>query len=228
MDAPMIARIGAVLADPSRAAMLDILFDGDAHAIGQLGRRVGITPATASSHLRKLEDAGLVTVATIGREKHVRLAGAEVAEVLERIAALAQLTAPPSRRAAIRLARTCYDHLAGVLGVVIASALVERGWLYQTSDTFEPASAFLDWLAARGYPVAGDARRPLSRACLDGTERVPHLAGRVGVALAELAIGERWVTHVRDSRALRLTERGRKALARELGCTLSDRRVRMP
>jgi hypothetical protein len=115
-----------------------------------------------------------------------------------------------------------------VLGVVIASALVERGWLYRTSDTFEPASVFLDWLAARGYPVAADARRPLSRACLDGTERVPHLAGRAGTALAELVIGERWVTHVRDSRALRLTERGRKALARELGCTLSDRRVRMP
>src|SRR5438132_1691403 len=82
---------------------------GDAHAIGRLARHAGITPATASSHLRKLDDAGLVTVTTVGRERHVRLAGAEVAEALERLAALAQRTAPPSRAAALRFARTCYD-----------------------------------------------------------------------------------------------------------------------
>jgi DNA-binding transcriptional ArsR family regulator len=219
----MIAHIASVLADPSRAAMLDILLDGDAHAIGRLARHAGITAATASSHLRKLDDAGLVTVTTVGRERHVRLAGAEVAEALERLAALAQRTAPPSRTAALRFARTCYDHLAGALGVAITCALVERGWLYRTSDTFEPASPFLAWLASRGHAISEDPRRPLSRACLDGTERVPHLAGRTGAALAALAIAERWVVRVRDSRALRLTARGRSALEVDLALSLPRR-----
>lgn len=219
-----IAGIASVIADPSRAEMLDVLLDGEAHPIGRLARRAGITAATASSHLRRLVDARLVTVSRAGRERHVKLAGPQVAEVLERLATLA---APNLRGACpridrLRFARTCYDHLAGALGILVTTRLVDRGWLHRTSDNLEPAPPLFDWLAAHGHPVVLD-RRPLSRACLDWTEREPHVAGRIGTALADVFLAERWVARIRDSRALRLTERGRAALHRELGVELPQR-----
>lgn len=215
---PDIARLAGVLADPSRVAMLDVLFDGEAHAIGALARRAGITAQTASAHLARLLDSRLVAVERAGRERHVRLAGPEVAELLERMAALAAVT-PPARGAPLRLARTCYDHLAGLLGVLVTDALVERAWLHRTSDSLEPAPALLDWLRDHGHPTT-DRKRPLSRACLDWSERVPHVAGQVGAAIAQVFVGERWIARIRDSRAVRLTARGRIALARELDLTL--------
>jgi DNA-binding transcriptional ArsR family regulator len=218
--APDISGVASVLADPSRAQMLDILLDGEAHAIGALARRAGVSAPTASSHLRRLDDAGLVAIEVVGRERRVRLAGADVAEVLERIAALARPRATGTAMDHLRFARTCYDHLAGLLGVAIAERLVDLGWLYRTSDNLEPSSALLAWLAQHGHPVADDARRPLSRACVDWTERTHHVAGRVGGALAALAMSAGWVARVRASRALRLTERGRRALADELGLAL--------
>jgi len=216
-----IAGVASALADPSRAEMLDILMGGEAHPIGALARRVGVSPATASSHLQRLAAANLVTVDTVGRERRVRLAGAEVAEVLERLSVIA---GPDGAQAPaidqLRFARTCYDHLAGHLGVAIVERLEALGWLYRTSDSLEPASALLAWLASHGHAVAEDARRPLSRACVDWTERVPHLAGRTGAALATLARSAGWVVPVRASRALRITTRGRKALLDELGLAL--------
>jgi DNA-binding transcriptional ArsR family regulator len=217
--APDITGIAGALADRSRAAMLDALLDGERHPIGALARRARVSATTASSHLRRLTAARLVIVEPAGRERRVRLAGPEVAELLERIAVLAS-PRPPAGATAIdqlRFARTCYDHLAGMLGVALADRLVDRGWLYRTTDTLEPASALLAWLADRGHPVAADPGRPLSRACVDWTERAPHVAGRVGAALAALALTSGWVARVRDSRALRLTARGRRALADELG-----------
>lgn len=228
---PDIAALAGILADASRVAMLDALLDGTAHPIGVLARRAGITAATASSHLHKLIEARLVVVAPAGRERHVRLASPDVAELIERLATLAGSAA--TRGDQLRFARTCYDHLAGALSIRVAGALVERGWLHRTSDTFEPAPALFTWLAERDHPVpiTGE-RRPLSRACLDWSERVPHVAGRIGAALARVFLAERWVTHIRDTRALRLTDRGRVALARELGvvvhaaCTPRSRGIR--
>jgi len=216
-----IAGVASALADPSRAAMLDILMGGDAYPIGALARRVGVSAATASSHLQRLSAANLVTVETVGRERRVKLAGVEVAELLERLSLIA---GPDGAHASaidqLRFARTCYDHLAGHLGVAIAERLEALGWLYRTSDTLEPASALLAWLASHGHAVATDSRRPLSRACIDWTERVPHLAGRTGAALASLARDAGWVVPVRSSRALRLTSRGRRALLDELGLAM--------
>lgn len=211
--------LASAIADSSRAEMLETLLDGKAHSIGELARRAGISAATASSHLRRLTAARLVTVTTAGRERRVALAGADVAELLERLAVLATPDRPTGREA-LRFARTCYDHLAGVLGVLVTGALVARGWLHDTGDNLEPAPALLDWLARRGHPVEIAGRRPLSRRCLDWTERVPHLAGRVGAALASTCIDARWVMPVRGNRALRVTERGRLGLARELGLAL--------
>lgn len=218
-DVPDIAQLAGVLADSSRAEMLETLLDGQAHSIGRLGRRVGITAATASAHLRKLSDAKLVTVTTSGRERLVRLAGAEVAELLERLAVLATPSRPAGREA-LRFARTCYDHLAGVLGVLVVGALTSRGWLHDTGDNLEPAPELFRWLADHGRAVEIAGRRPLSRSCVDWTERVPHVAGRIGAAIASVCLDARWVVPLRDSRALRVTERGRVGLARELGLVL--------
>jgi DNA-binding transcriptional ArsR family regulator len=221
---PDLAGLGVTLADPSRLAMLDALLDGRAHAIGALARRAGITAATASGHLRRLERDALVTVARTGRERLVRIARPEVAQLLEAMARLAppspSFTAHAGRRAGeLRFARTCYDHLAGVVGVRITTALVERGWLVRGDETFTVAPALDDWLASHDVAVP-ESRRPLALACLDWSERVPHVAGRIGAAIVELCVAKQWVVRTRDSRAVRLTDRGRLALTRELGADL--------
>lgn len=227
---PDIARLAGVLADRSRVAMLDALLDGKAHTIGALARRAGITAATASGHLRRLIDAQLVDVQARGRERRVRLASPAVAQLLESIAGLAVPAPGPAETAAsttrareLRFARTCYDHLAGVVGVRVTGALVDRSWLRLHDGAFTAAPALTAWLADHGHPLADDprSRRPLARACPDWSERTPHLAGRIGAAIADLALAEQWVVRVRDSRALRLTTRGRTALASELAVTFA-------
>src|SRR5215204_5391648 len=132
--APDLVGLTGVLADASRLAILDALIDAQAHTIGRLAKHAGVSAATASSHLRRLLDAKLVTVTNAGRKREVRLAGADVAEMLERLAVVANATPSqaPSQAATLRFARTCYDHLAGVLGVTVGAALVESGWLHQT------------------------------------------------------------------------------------------------
>jgi len=240
---PDITGLASVLADPSRIAMLDALLDAQPHTIGDLARRAAITAATASTHVRRLAEARLVTVTAAGRERRVQLASGDVAELLERLAVLAAPAPAPapaptrtptpspltpaafdsparSRAAQLRFARTCYDHLAGVLGVAITTALLARGWVHRTSDNFEPAPALFAWLTDHGHDVPVAGRRPLTRACLDWSERVPHVAGRIGLALADVCLAERWVTRLRGTRALRLTDRGHTALTAELGVQL--------
>jgi DNA-binding transcriptional ArsR family regulator len=226
---PDIARLAGVLADRSRVAMLDALFDGNAHTIGSLARHAGITAATASGHLRRLLDEQLVVAPHHGRERRVRLASPAVAQLLESMSCLAGPAPPPittastTRARELRFARTCYDHLAGILGVRLTGAFLDRGWLRARDDSFTAAPALLTWLADHGTPLADEppARRPLARACLDWSERTPHVAGRVGAAIADLALRRQWVVRVRGSRALRLTGRGRDTLASELAVTFS-------
>jgi DNA-binding transcriptional ArsR family regulator len=226
---PDIASLARVLGDASRVAMLDALLDGAAHPIGRLARRAGVSPATASAHLGKLVAANLVSVNAVGRERHVQLASPEVAELLERLAALAApaatwTEAARTRAQELRFARTCYDHLAGVLAILVVTALVERTWMTRTSDSFTPGPALFAWLADHGQVVSSIARRPLCRSCLDWSERVPHVSGRIGAALANVLLAEHWVARVRDTRALRVTARGHTALARELNLSLPPRR----
>ncbi|HEX3763026.1 MAG TPA: hypothetical protein VHW23_30225, partial [Kofleriaceae bacterium] len=143
-------------------------------------------------------------------------------------AAAAALAAPPLTAAAttaareLRFARTCYDHHAGVVGVGVTRALLARRWLRTAGDGFTAAPALLGWLADHGRALDDEprSRRPLVRACLDWSERTPHVAGRIGAAIADLALSRQWVVRVRDSRALRLTARGRAALASELAVQL--------
>jgi DNA-binding transcriptional ArsR family regulator len=227
---PDIARLAGALADPSRAAMLDALLDGNSHPIGTLARHAGITAATASGHLRRLIAEQLVVVERSGREHRVRLASPAVAHLLESIAAIAAPAPPPimtsastTRARELRFARTCYDHFAGVVGVGLTRALLARRWLRARDDAFTAAPALLAWVAGHGHPVVEDPRirRPLVRACLDWSERTPHLAGRIGAALVELALDKQWVVRVRGSRAVRLTTRGRTAFSTELAATFA-------
>jgi DNA-binding transcriptional ArsR family regulator len=218
-----VIEVARALADLSRVAMLDALLDGRAHLAGALAKRAGVTAATASSHVTRLAKAGLVSVERRGRFHWVQLAGPEAGELLERMhAASSAASAPPAgARAELRLARTCYDHLAGVLGVRLAAALLERGWLTERDADFAAAAPLLAWLEARGWSPGVGARRPLARACLDGTERAFHLAGAAGAALASVLIEDRWLARRRDSRSLRITEHGRRQLVVQFGLRLS-------
>jgi DNA-binding transcriptional ArsR family regulator len=212
MTNPDLVGLAGAIADASRAAMLDALMDGRAHSMGELAKRARVTAPTASEHVARLVDAKLARVrrGADGRTREVTLAGPRAARLLERMGAFAQPSGRPTGE--LRFARTCYDHLAGVLGVRVNDALIERGWITARGVA---ERGVIDWLAE--HRVELHTRRPLVRSCVDWSERVPHLAGQIGAAIASVAFAERWIVRARDSRIVRVTARGRNALIRELG-----------
>ena len=217
---PDIAAVAALIADPSRAAILTALLEGAELAAGDLARRAGVSPSTASSHLARLEAGGLVTCAARGRMRCYRLAAPAVVHLLEALARLAPpalaMTEPAVASAhELRLARTCYDHLAGWLGCAVTGALLAGGQLRRRGDGFAVTSIGRDGLAELDIDVAllERERRPLARACLDWSERRPHLAGALGAAFAAQLLARGWLARVRASRAVRVTARGRAELA---------------
>ena len=215
MTNPDLVGLAGAIADASRAAMLDALMDGRAHSMGELATRAHVTPSTASEHVARLVDAKLARVrrGADGRTREVTLAGPRAARLLERMGAFAQPTGRPTGE--LRFARTCYDHLAGMLGVRVIDALRTRGWIHSQDGAIVAERGMLDWLASHRVGLVG--RRPVVRACIDWSERVPHLAGQLGAAIASVAFAERWIVRARDSRVVRVTARGRNALMRELG-----------
>jgi DNA-binding transcriptional ArsR family regulator len=221
---PDIAAVAALIADPSRAAMLDALLADPPLTAGELARRARITPQTASSHLGRLVSGGLVTAEHRGRFREFRLAGPDVARAIEALSLLAPRpeTGDESLARAIRAARTCYDHLAGALGVAVTEALRGRGWIEGWEEGFPLTAAGRAGLLGLGVDLdaLSAGRRPLTRSCLDWSERRPHLAGAVGAALAARCLDEGWIVRVRHSRAVRLTDRGRRVLHGALGLTL--------
>jgi DNA-binding MarR family transcriptional regulator len=207
--------------------MLDALLDGSACPAGELARRAGVAPSTGSGHLSRLRAGGLVSCDSNGRERRYRLASAEVAEALEALARVAPTTEIRSLRsanhnAAMRVARTCYDHLAGQLGVQLTEALVGHGALVTGADGFELTATGEELLKRLGVDVEGARarRRPFTRACLDWSERRPHLAGALGAALANAVVANGWVLRRPRDRALTVTPAGARALQREVGLDL--------
>ncbi|MGL5911934.1 MAG: ArsR/SmtB family transcription factor, partial [Phycicoccus sp.] len=190
-----------------------------------LAEAAGVASATASEHLAVLLDAGLVEVERSGRERWFRLADAQVAELLEQLGPPVLTSAPSSfirsrEQRRVRAARTCYDHLAGRLGVALTECLVARGWLDLDRLTVLPAGAA--GLADRlDIDVAAlrTRRRPLVRACLDWTERRPHLAGSLGAELAAHALDRGWVARRPGSRGLDVTAEGEDTF-RRLGVSM--------
>ncbi|MFF2624405.1 ArsR/SmtB family transcription factor [Kitasatospora griseola] len=231
MDTPLSARrladTAALLADPTRAAICLALLDGRAWTAGELARHAAVAAPTATGHLNRLVAAGLLAEDRQGRHRYLRLAGPTAAELVE---VLAQFTGGPppvatSLRAArqsgeLARARTCYDHLAGALGVTVTAAMTARGLLDDRHGlALTPAGA--DWLTATGITVA-PARRAAVRACLDFTERRPHLAGAIGAALCAHALTAGWLERRPDSRAVRVTATGERALHELLGVRWAD------
>jgi DNA-binding transcriptional ArsR family regulator len=222
-DGPNIALVAALVGDPARASMLVALMDGRALTAKELAFAAGVSPQTASGHLAKLADGCLLACIRQGRHRYYRVASPLVARMLESITLVSAIEAPPRHRPpsprdeALRLARTCYDHLAGRLGVAIADALVARGAILLSDDggevTAEGAAFLVDRLALDLARIP--RRRTFCRPCLDWSERRWHLAGALGAALAERCFALGWVDRIRDSRAVAITPRGQIAL-REL------------
>lgn len=212
-----IAAAAALMADPSRAAVLMELTDGRALPPSELAEVAGVSRSTMSEHLTKLREAGYLAVEPGGRNRYYRLAGPEVAAAVEALAALAPRSEVRSLRQANRAgalgaARTCYGHLAGELGVGITDALVARGIVEREGDVFlltDPGAAFFVDLGIEKPPRAG-------KSCNDWSERRPHLAGKLGVALTKRLFELDWIERTERRRAVRVTKVGRRELGRRL------------
>jgi DNA-binding transcriptional ArsR family regulator len=223
MAAPYIDEVARLVGDPSRATMLVTLMDGRAWTGSELARAAHVTPSTASEHLQRLVNGALLSVVPQGRNRYYRIASPDVAHALESLMSLATRTPTRSDVSGsidleLRRARTCYDHLAGELGVALTEALIARGAI-----TFGPSAG---QLTAEGATIfgaleieldRGNSRRVLCRPCLDWTERRFHLAGGMGVALARHAFNRGWLARKDKSRVVVVTECGVAALQDAFG-----------
>lgn len=216
-----LAGLSALIGDPSRALILSALFGGEALPAGELAWRARVTPQTASSHLAKLERAGLVAVERMGRHRYYRLSGPEIGALLEKMLTVAWAPSVEQSRvpAPLRGGRMCYDHLAGRLGVAVTDALVAQGLLTRGDGAFALTAAGAVGFATLGIDAAAlqNGRRSFARHCIDWSERRPHLAGALGAAIADRFLAQGWLRRDRDSRAVALTEDGRAGLERLFG-----------
>jgi DNA-binding transcriptional ArsR family regulator len=209
-----LAELGSLLAEPARAAMLLMLIDGTSRPAGELARVAGITPATASAHLHRLLDGGLLALQAQGRHRYYRLADEHVAAMLESLAlarAPALRTMPARGDAQLRRARCCYRHLAGALGVAFCATLLQRDWLQTGTRGLYLHAAGIDALASSGLTLA-DASRLYGRSCLDWTERRMHLGGPLGVALTAAMLDAGWLRRLPPGRALQPSADGLRRL----------------
>jgi DNA-binding transcriptional ArsR family regulator len=221
-----IASIASVIGHPARGRMLTALFRGPAMSASDLAAEAGVTASTASAHLARLTESGLVVAERDGRRRLHRLADERVAEVIEGLA----LIAPPhqirtlragNRAAAERAARSCYDHLAGAAGVALTERLCTLGALH--ADSLHVADPAL--FAALGVDVAAvdqrRGRRPLTRSCVDWSERRPHLAGALGAAVLHALLGDGRLVRRPRGRAVAVTPRGAAELHAAIGLDLA-------
>ncbi|MHA6576889.1 ArsR/SmtB family transcription factor [Pseudomonas yamanorum] len=221
-----ISQVAGAIAEPARTKMLCALMDGHARTSTEMAVIAEVSASTASAHLARLKEDGLVKLHTQGRHRYYSLAGPHVAQVIEALMVISRNTATafvattPNR---LQFARTCYDHMAGTLAVRLHDHFIESGWLvgdcaYQLTVDGEKAMSEL------GVDVAAlrAQRRRFACSCLDWSMRRPHLAGALGAALLESVIRRKWVTQDLDSRALGLTPKGRKELACRFGLTAQD------
>src|SRR5262249_37908612 len=221
---PIIAEIAALVGDPARATMVAALVDGRALTATELAMAARITPQTASAHLAKLTDAGVLSVARRGRHRQFRLASPAVADMIDGIVAVALSKRPRYRplsgqARALNMARICYDHLAGRLSVDLADALVARRYVVLGDATAEITSAGSRFLAQFGIalPKRPETRRGVSRLCLDRPERRPHIAGGLGAALTTRCFDLGWIERTPRSHAVIVTPSGRRGFRKLLG-----------
>jgi DNA-binding transcriptional ArsR family regulator len=213
-----LARIAALLADRTRAAMLLTLLSGRPMSASALADAAGASASLASAHLRKLVDGGLLVVEPAGRQRLYRLANA-VADAIEALLLLAPPDRVTSLRAAVRgqnlrRARMCYDHLAGTVGVILTEALAERGVLVENDRGYAVTATAPAVLARIGVRIEqlDRLRRPLARRCMDWSERRHHLAGSLGAAVTSRLIELDWLRMAEASRIVRVTAEGQRGL----------------
>ena len=225
------AEIAALAGDPARAGMLHALMDGRALTASELAHVAGIAPQTASGHLARMTAIGLLTVEKQGLHRYHRLATSGVAHMLESIMQVASELAPARKRlvvgprdAALRKARTCYDHLAGQLGVALADALVAAGHAELAGDGGIVTDTGVEFLARIGIDVNAmtgrygrKSGRVLCRPCLDWSERRPHLAGMVGATICAHSFDQGWIRRIDGTRAVMITPKGQRVFREEFG-----------
>jgi DNA-binding transcriptional ArsR family regulator len=222
------AGIAAAIGEPARARMLYCLLDGHARTSTELAIVGEVSPSTASAHLARLIERRLVSMTSQGKHRYYRLSGPAVARVLEALSAAAgpsRTPFAPSTPAHLRFARTCYDHMAGHAAVLLRDRFEQLRWLSVSADVqgeYEVSAAGCSAFAALGIDV--DAMRGLRRrfayACVDWSERRPHIAGALGQSLLRTALERKWFVQDLDSRALKLTAAGRRQLRARFGLEL--------
>ena len=230
---PIIAEFAALLGDPARATMVSALLDGRALTASELASAARITPQTASTHLAKLTEAGVLSVVRNGRHRYFRLALPTVADMIDGIVAVALEKRPRyrplSRQArALSAARICYDHLAGRLSVDLTDSLVAHEYIVLDGDIAEITTAGTRFLTAFGVelPTLRSTRRYFCRLCLDWTERRPHIAGAVGVALTKRCFDLGWIERTTRSHAVIVTPLGRRGFQKTFTIDASEPRDR--
>ncbi len=226
-----LSEVAALMGDPTRAAMLSLLMDGRAHTASELALTAGITAQTASGHLSRMIDGNLLAARAQGRNRFYRLASSDVAHAIESLMAIAGTRTPPASQSAawrrnpdLRFCRTCYDHLAGQVGIAVTDSLTRAGHI-------EPKGS-RDWTLTDtgalfcqriGVDLAGARRagtRHFARQCLDWSERRPHISGALGAAIADTFFKRGWAERLRRSRSVRLTDSGRRALGSHFGAAV--------
>lgn len=218
-----LAEIGALMGDVARANILSSLMDGRALTASELAWHSGVSAQTTSGHLARLSEANLIAVTKQGRHRYYRLASPEVAQAIEAMMALASFGPKRHRPVgpkdeALRKARTCYDHLAGRLGIALADALTSQDYLVLSESAGALTEKGQRFLCTFGMDLEADRnRRAVCKTCLDWSERRPHLAGRLGAALCTRMFELNWVERIKDSRALAITASGRDGLKSTFG-----------
>lgn len=220
-DDAALSHIAGAIAEPARTRMLCALMDGHARTSTEMAVIAEVSASTASAHLARLKDNGLIELHTQGRHRYYRLAGPHIAQAIESLMVISRHSAKafvPNTPSRLQFARTCYDHMAGTLAVQLHDHFIAAGWLigdgtYQLSAPGEKVllDLGLDITTLRAQ------RRRFACGCLDWSMRRPHLAGALGAALLQSVISRGWVTQDLDSRTLGLTPKGRKELAGRFG-----------
>lgn len=222
--AELISRIG----DPSRVAMLLCLLGGKALPASELARAARIKPQTASSYLREMIESGLLVHESYGRHRYYRIANDEVGQAVETLSAIAPSKPIHSRlesdqSKALHFARTCYDHIAGEVGVALTDKFIERGFIREEERNFVVTQDGVKWFTEFGIPVTEirSGRRHFARQCLDWSERRHHMSGILGAAVTNRLFELKWIVRVPGGRTVRVTDAGLRGLEQKLEISLS-------
>ncbi|KWX76075.1 ArsR/SmtB family transcription factor [Paenibacillus jilunlii] len=225
---PAVAQVASLITEPSRASILTVLMDGGLHPATALAAAAGIKPQTASFHLGKMAEGGILTVHTQGRHRYYGISSPEIAQVIELLLSISPPVKVSSLRhsvqdQAMRHARTCYDHLAGKFGVQLTEALLLKGIIAEEADGFAVTVQGEHALNRLGIDLdqVRKCRRAFAPKCLDWSERRYHLAGALGAAILQLLLDRQWVNRLPHTRAVVITAEGQKGLAAAFPLTFS-------